>query len=121
VVVQEEVDHLMRVLVVDVLNVLINLKAKPHLQQMKQLHWIKVVNLGVLKQVPVVVEDEVDHDVETLKAVAEASKVVVETSKEAVVLVDEVAVVVGVEISIIEIKKKVHNKKLMIGNKVPST
>jgi hypothetical protein len=105
VVVQEEVDHLLMVLVVDVLNVLINLKAKVHLQQMNQVHLNKVEILGVMKQVLVVVEVEVDQDVVILK--------------EVVVLVAEV--VVDVEISIIEIKKKVHNKKIMVGNKVRST
>jgi hypothetical protein len=49
VVVQEEVDRLMTVLVVDVLNVLINSKAKIHLQQLNHRHLTKVVSLGVMK------------------------------------------------------------------------
>jgi hypothetical protein len=110
VVVQEEVDHLMKVLVVDVLNVLINLKAKVQLQQMKQLQMNKAEMVGLLKQELVVVEDEVDQDVVILK-----EAVVV------LVAVAEVVVVVDVEISIIEVKKKVHNKKIMVGNKVLST
>ncbi len=52
-----------------------------------------------------VVEDEADRDVET--------------SKEVGVLVAEVVVVVDVEILIIEMKT-VHNKTIMVGNKLPS-
>jgi hypothetical protein len=104
VVVQEEADHLMMLQVVDVLSVLINSKDKVHLQQMNQLHSNKVEMPGVLKQELVALVDEVDQDVATLKEVE--------------VLVAEV--VVDVETSIIEVKKKVHNKKIVDGNEVLS-
>jgi hypothetical protein len=113
-VVQEEVDHHMKVLVVVVLNVLINSKDQVHLQQMNQHHLIKVENLGVLKQEEVVVVAEVDQDAVILKAAVEASKEAVELAVEVVVPA------VDVETSIIEIQKKVLNKRIVVGNKVLS-
>jgi hypothetical protein len=97
---QEEVEHPMKVLAVEVLNVSINLKDNDlHLQQMNQHHLTKVVMLGLLKQELVVLVVEVDHDVVILKEVM------------------AVAEVVDVETSIIE---KVHNKKIVDGNKILS-
>ena len=87
----------MKVLVVDVRNVLINSTAKVPMN----LHLlIKVENLGVLKLVVGVAGGVADHAVEISKVV-------------------EVVVVVAVEISIIEMKM-VHKMEPVIGNKVPS-